>query len=211
MSAVEQSAVDRQHTAQGNERKLQLLEAARAVVSEHGFAKTRIADVCTAAGVAKGLFYWYFPTKQALFDELMRAMRQQLRRVQLEAMDPAADPVTRLRQTIEATLHFMVEHSAYLAVLDAERTQQSAAETFQQGADIFTADIRELIGEAQAHGQIPPGNTELYAVGVAGAASAFSHAILSDRLRVDADEVVRFAGAWIAQACATPEAMLTEA
>src|SRR5262249_32593624 len=94
----EASAKARRLTEQGRERKPQLLDAASALVETRGYAATRIADICQAAGVAKGLFYWYFETKEQLFAELVRTMRQQLRRAQGAAMDPDADPVTRIRQ-----------------------------------------------------------------------------------------------------------------
>ena len=98
------------HTDQGLERKQQLLDAAEALFASRGYGPTRIADICEAAGVAKGLFYWYFENKEALFAELVRSVRQQLRRAQAAAMDPDADPVTRLRQGTEASVRFMAEH-----------------------------------------------------------------------------------------------------
>lgn len=200
------STTDRRHTAQGNERKQQLLDAARTLIGEHGFANTRIADICSAAGVAKGLFYWYFPTKESLFAELVRTMRQQLRRAQATAMDPTADPVTRLRQGTEATLRFMVEHSSYFAVLDAERTDQASADIFREGSDIYTRDVVKVIEEAQAMGLIPPGNPRLYAIGTMGVVSSFSHALRSSRFALDADEVVAFACEWSVQALSASSA-----
>src|SRR3954470_24869987 len=83
---------DRRHTEHGRERKQQLVDAAAELFADHGYAATRIQDICTRAGVAKGLFYWYFPTKQALFAELVRSMRLRLRKAQAAAMDPDADP-----------------------------------------------------------------------------------------------------------------------
>ena len=82
--------------------------------AERGYAATRIADICDAAGVAKGLFYWYFPTKHDLFAELVRSMRQRLRRAQAAALDPTADALTHIRQGVEASLLFMAEHAAVL-------------------------------------------------------------------------------------------------
>ena len=66
---------DRQHTEHGRERKQQLIDAAAELFAANGYAATRIQDICRRAGVAKGLFYWYFPTKQELFAELVRTMR----------------------------------------------------------------------------------------------------------------------------------------
>ena len=94
----------RLHTEHGIERKQQLVEAAEALFTERGYSATRISDICARAGVAKGLFYWYFPTKESLFAELVRSMRQSLRRAQAAAMDTAADPVTRIRQGSEASV-----------------------------------------------------------------------------------------------------------
>src|ERR1041385_8115863 len=45
----------RQLTAQGLERKQQLLDHAARLFAERGYADTRIVDICKAAGVAKGL------------------------------------------------------------------------------------------------------------------------------------------------------------
>ncbi len=64
------NAEARQHTEHGLERKQQLLDAAGELFAARGYSATRIADICQAAGVAKGLFYWYFPTKGELFAEL---------------------------------------------------------------------------------------------------------------------------------------------
>src|SRR6478752_1822987 len=104
MATVDAHDTDRQHTDQGLERKQQLLQTAERLFAEHGYEQTRIADICAAAGVAKGLFYWYFPTKESLFAELVRTMRHELRRAQAAAMTADTDPLTRLRQGSAASV-----------------------------------------------------------------------------------------------------------
>jgi AcrR family transcriptional regulator len=69
----------RRLTEQGRERKQQLLDHAADLFSRRGYADTRVVDICEAAGVAKGLFYWYFENKEALFSELVTSMRLRLR------------------------------------------------------------------------------------------------------------------------------------
>ena len=61
------SEPDRRLTNQGQERRRQLLDAAAALFSERGYQETRIVDICKEAGVAKGLFYWYFESKEEVF------------------------------------------------------------------------------------------------------------------------------------------------
>src|SRR5215471_14480646 len=50
----------------------QLVEAAARVFIEQGYARTQMADVATALGVAKGTLYLYVESKEALFDLVAR-------------------------------------------------------------------------------------------------------------------------------------------
>ena len=114
---------DRRLTTQGIERRQQLLDAAARLFTERGYAQTRIVDICKEAGVAKGLFYWYFPTKRDLFAELVQTMRRRLRRAQAAAMDDRADALTRLRQGTEASV--LVPHECTLRQLSTWRAASS--------------------------------------------------------------------------------------
>lgn len=194
----------RTHTEQGLERKQQLLDAAAALFASKGYATTRIADICAAAGVAKGLFYWYFPTKDSLFAELVRTMRLQLRRTQAASMDPDADPMTRIRQGTEASVVYMAAHRSYFALLDVERTDDALAELLREGSTVYTDDVRRLVVAAQRAGQIPDGDPYLYVTGVLGAVSSFSHALRNGRLDVPVHELAAFVGEWVERALTGP-------
>ena len=185
----------RRHTDQGLERKQQLLDAADALFSSRGYGPTRIADICEAAGVAKGLFYWYFDTKESLFAELVRSVRQQLRRAQAAAMDPDADPVTRVRQGTEASVRFMAEHVRFYALLEVERRDHTVAAALRENGDIYVRDA------AQEAGLIPEdADATLLAIGVLGAVSQFCHYQRTGRIELPIDELARFVGQWVVQA-----------
>src|SRR5690606_34308208 len=109
---------DRRLTVQGQERKDQLLDHAATLFAERGYAETRVLDIVRAAGVAKGLFYWYFENKEALFRELVEQNRLRLRRAQAKAIDPTAEPLMRLRQGAEASMRFMAQFSHFFALLE---------------------------------------------------------------------------------------------
>ncbi len=66
--------------SQGDEmdRKGELMEAAVTVISEKGFAKTRIADIVAQAGVAQGTFYLYFESKEALMVEMAKELIERM-------------------------------------------------------------------------------------------------------------------------------------
>jgi len=190
----------RRHTDQGNERKQQLLHAAEQLFTERGYGATRISDICAAAGVAKGLFYWYFPTKETLFAELVRTMRTRLRRAQAASMDAEADPLTRIRQGSEASVRFMAEHQHYFALLDVERTDPTLADVLKAGSDVYASDVRRLVTDAQAQGLIADGDPVFYVVGVLGAVSSFSNAHRMGRLDMTIDELAHLVGDWVTSA-----------
>lgn len=51
-----------------------ILEAARAVFIEKGFAAARIEDVAARAGIAKGTVYLHFDSKEGLFKALIKSI-----------------------------------------------------------------------------------------------------------------------------------------
>ena len=58
--------------AQPSDTRGKLLTAARRAFAELGYAKARVEDVVTRAGVGHGTFYAYFPNKQAALAALVR-------------------------------------------------------------------------------------------------------------------------------------------
>ena len=48
-----------------------ILEAAQECFAQAGYDGTGVAEICRRAGLSKGAFYHHFPTKQAVFFELL--------------------------------------------------------------------------------------------------------------------------------------------
>ncbi|MFF5207390.1 TetR/AcrR family transcriptional regulator [Streptosporangium sp. NPDC000396] len=58
---------------QADQRRAELLEAARRVVLERGLASTRVADIAKATNVSGGLIHYHFATKDDLITEMLRS------------------------------------------------------------------------------------------------------------------------------------------
>ncbi len=56
--------------AKSHQTKRLLVQAAMALWRTKGYATTTVADICTAAGVSKALFYFYFPRKEDVLFEV---------------------------------------------------------------------------------------------------------------------------------------------
>ena len=194
------STGERQLTEQGRERKRQLVDTAMRLFAERGYAATRISDICAEAGVAKGLFYWYFPTKVDLFSELARTMRQRLRRAQAEAMLGLASPVQRIRAGTEASVVFMAEHAHYFALVEVERADPTIADALRGTGRVYLDDVIALVREAQALHEIPDADPHLLATGVLGAVSSFSNSLRAGQIDLRSDELATFVGEWVIRA-----------
>lgn len=58
-------------TKQPEERKQEILETALALFEKEGIQKTSMSDLANAMGVAKGLIYYYFRSKEDLVQEVV--------------------------------------------------------------------------------------------------------------------------------------------
>jgi AcrR family transcriptional regulator len=200
----------RELTEQGRERQLQLLDCARDLFADRGYAATRIVDICAAAGVAKGLFYWYFPTKETLFAELVRSMRLRLRRAQADGIDHAADPLTRICQGAEASVRFMAANASFFALLDHESGQNLVADLLLEGRQVHTRDVVAQIAEAQAQHLVDPDeDTAMLGTAVIGAVTHFSHAHRLGQIDQPIDVVAAFVGRWVRQALVPPNILVS--
>jgi AcrR family transcriptional regulator len=55
----------------GEQTRARIVEAALACFAQQGYDAAGVAEICRRAGVSKGAFYHHFPSKQAVFLELM--------------------------------------------------------------------------------------------------------------------------------------------
>lgn len=66
-------------TEKGKETLNKIINAAVDLIYEKGFLNTSISDITSKAGVAYGLFYFYFKSKYDILDELIRKFNREMR------------------------------------------------------------------------------------------------------------------------------------
>jgi len=202
---------DRRLTTQGVERKEQLLHAAARLFADRGYAETRIVDICREAGVAKGLFYWYFETKEAVFRDLAVDLRLRLRRAQGDAMDPGADPLVRIRQGSEGSVRFMAEHSQAFALIAVENVDRQFVHDIRQGTEVHADDTERLVRAGIQAGLVRDEDPRLLAFAVVTTVGWFTHFHHTGRLDVDVDGLTDFVGRQVVCSIAASELIAREA
>lgn len=200
-------AVDepRHLTSQGRERKVQLFDAAAELFAERGFADTRIVDIVERAGVAKGLFYWYFDTKEALFRSLVEENRLHLRQAQASAIDPDAEPLRRIRQGAEASLLYMSSHTRFFSLIEVENLDKQFADVLRQGTEVHAADVSSIVVEGISGGTIRDEDPLLLAYGVVGAVGYYGHFQRTGRISVATADLASFVGRFVVCSLAADE------
>lgn len=93
-----------------------ILDAAAEVLSVKGYAGTRLIDVAEHADLQAPAIYYYFPSRDALIEEVMWAgladMREHLNE-RLAALPPDTGPLARLLAAVEAHLRHELTISDY--------------------------------------------------------------------------------------------------
>jgi AcrR family transcriptional regulator len=146
-------------TAASAEKRRAILDAAVRVFAERGFNHCRVSDIADEAGVAYGLVYHYFKSKDGILDEvflerwglMLDVIRQAAEDESLSARDKLAKVAT-----------FIVEsygrHPDVMQVVIVEVTRQANTFGRKHWATIQDghAGLARIVEEAQARGELRP-------------------------------------------------------
>ena len=140
------------------EKRRQILAAAVRVFARQGFHACRVSDIADEAGVAYGLVYHYFASK----DEILDTLFLERWNVMLELIREVDAELIPVRDKLRAIASFIIDSYAHdpdlMKVIIVEVTR--AANSFGQ---THLAEIREaydlierIVGKAQAEGLFRP-------------------------------------------------------
>ncbi|RZT12166.1 TetR family transcriptional regulator [Mycobacterium sp. BK558] len=144
--------------ARSHETKRMLVQAAMALWRTKGYAVTTVADICTAAGVSKALFYFYFPRKEDVLFEVGVLSTQSACRTIGAMLDKPYEIDAVLRAALTAFERSMARNPPELiieTILEGYRHEHrilAAGDPPDVEADMFG----ELFRRAQADGKIAP-------------------------------------------------------
>lgn len=96
-----------------SERANQILEAADALFGEQGYDAISVRDVAEAAEVNKALVFYYFKSKEALFERVMARYYEAHERALRDALREDGEVGERLHRLIDAYVDFIVEHQNF--------------------------------------------------------------------------------------------------
>jgi AcrR family transcriptional regulator len=141
----------------GPERREQILAAAVRVFAERGYEATRISDIAREAGVAYGLVYHYFGSRDAILDAVFHETWGRLLTAVASAEETAGSAPERLELVVKIVLRSWRDDPDLirLIVREVSRGPQFEAELDQIGQAF--ASLERIVAGGQAEGTIKPG------------------------------------------------------
>ncbi len=97
--------------------RARIIAAAEGSIARQGYDATSVDDICRAAGVTKGGFYHHFPSKQALFVEILESWLSKLDVSLEEVGADAATVPERLLRMGQLGGHILNQRSGQLRIL----------------------------------------------------------------------------------------------
>jgi AcrR family transcriptional regulator len=170
--------VERRLTTRGAERRRQLLATASRRFAEHGYHTTSVAEIVREVGVGKGVFYWYFESKEQLFLEVLAQAQTELRRAQEAEVGDEVDPVRRIERGIRGALTWLEANRDVLAVFQLAATDVRFVGALRAGEEIMAAELAGHLKDGIVSGRIPDGDPLVLAHAVLGAVEALAHTFL---------------------------------
>ncbi len=131
------------------QKRAEILEAARTCFTERGYHETRIDQIAERADVSKGAIYWYFEGKRELFLELLdRYIDEQAPRIVSagQGAASASEAVRALLHTISEsisqtlpTIELIVEYMAHAS------RDETLRERFRRGDGLTRSALEPML------------------------------------------------------------------
>lgn len=178
----------RRLTARGERRRQELLEYAARRFATHGYHPTSVTDIVDGVGVGKGVFYWYFESKDALFRQILVEAQRDLRRAQRQAIEDEPDPLRRIEAGVRATVRWLDDNRHLFAVLEVARSEEHFAPLIRQGEEQAVADTLPHVAAGMDAGLIRRTDPQVVAYGILGITDRLARVLVLEQGR-PADEV----------------------
>lgn len=140
----------------GADRRRAILDAATQVFAEKGFHSARVSDIAAEAGVAHGLVYHYFDSKEQMLNEMFTERWSLL----LAALDHADENLATPREKLTAAASFIVDSYRHepavmkVVIVEVTRAANSFGRIHLPEITRAYEKIAEFVAEAQTLGEM---------------------------------------------------------
>jgi AcrR family transcriptional regulator len=148
-------------TTKGKKTRQKILDTAEQIFGEKGYFETSVAEITLTAGVAQGTFYNYFPTKKAVFEELIKQLSSSFRYEIKVAMEKEQSFEAKQRAGYQAFFEWLISHRNLYSIIQQSVLVDQAL--YRWYYDKIATGFINSIEQAIDNGECKPLNSETVA------------------------------------------------
>jgi AcrR family transcriptional regulator len=149
--------------------RVRIFGAAAELISEGGFPSLRVDELAARADISVGTFYLYFEGKDDLFVQLVGSFTERLRERFRVASEGGGTVVERLARRLDAYLDFVDENrQGFQYFVDSGVIETTGGRLSTWAMAVHADDLRPLLEEGMASGEVRPVDADLLAHGIVG-------------------------------------------
>lgn len=145
-----------------------LMKKGKTLFTRAGLRKTTVDDLVREAGIAKGSFYKFFPSKEYLYMEILEAEERELKERLTEQFQEGKDPGSEdLKRFFTGFIDYMEEEPLFLKMFGENALEQlllklpaEKLEEHMRGDEDWS---RALLASLQGSGFLPQMKTDVFA------------------------------------------------
>ncbi len=129
-----------------------LFDAAARIVGELGYAEASIARITMAAGVAQGTFYKHFPSRQALLDELLPALGEEMVHFIQDRTAAIRPELAREIARFRAFFDYLRDNPDFLRILN--EAEFAAPDAFRRHIANMAGPFQRILSKARDRSEL---------------------------------------------------------
>ena len=140
--------------------RARILDAARSLFAQRGFAACRVADIARRAGMSPGNVYWHFDSKEAVLQAILAEGFDSLEAMTADVAEEYGPARRKLDILVTRTIALYRQHSAFATILGGLMGEGGQELVRSLGFDMqaiggrYHANLRRVFAEARSEGAV---------------------------------------------------------
>ncbi len=158
-------------TKDSEERKEEFVNTAEKLFKENGIVDTTINNIVKELDVAKGLFYYYFKSKDDVIEAISKKYNEAFNTTMTQSMN-GLNWNEKLNQLLDNSVQSFVDmHAKLKGESDDIDLSQLSLKSWEEAQQACKDAVQALLEEGKAEGKVMMENPEVYASMIAGGIS----------------------------------------
>ncbi len=157
-------------------RKEEFIVVASKLFAKNGYEETSVDDIVEEMGVAKGLFYYYFDSRDEILENIIQRMLDEVERSSRRAIEiEGLDTIGRLKVLLDARRPVDAKSAKLAGYFHQERNRQLHSSIENRVIKFFVPIMEQIIRQGIREGVFETDHPREAAVVFISSAAAISH------------------------------------